>query len=107
MDGWREGGMDGWRKPNHMRSQIGGPKIMRPVALRRLWGDFHSVAKQASFNVVFGADFRRFWKPKWTPKVAFRAIFFDVIFEYAFASIFPGFFEAPNRKSSNFHYEKP
>ena len=37
------------RRPNHMRSQIGRPKAMAPVKLRRLASGFHSVAKQASF----------------------------------------------------------
>ena len=45
-----------------MRSQIGGPKAMPPVNLRRLAGDFHSVAKQASFNVAFGVDLEGFWE---------------------------------------------
>ena len=37
------------RRPNHMRSQIGRPKAMPPVNLRRLAGGLHSVAKRASF----------------------------------------------------------
>ena len=41
------------RRPNHMRSLFGNPKAMAPVDLRRLPGDLHSVAKQASFNVAF------------------------------------------------------
>ena len=43
-----------------MRSQIGRPKAMTPVKLRRLAGGFHSVAKQALFNIAFGVDLARF-----------------------------------------------
>ena len=81
-----------------MGSHIGSPKAMPPVDLRRGWGDFHSVAKQASFNVAFETDFRRFRKPKWTPKVDFRGFFFDVILECVFVSNFNRFSEAPTRK---------
>ena len=98
MDGW----MDGWRRPNHMRSQIDGPKAMGPVSLRRLPGDLHSVAKQASFNIAFGTDFRGFLKPKWTSKFDFRAFFFDVIFESVLTSKFYRILEARNQKNSNF-----
>ena len=66
-----------------MRSQIGGPKAMPPVSLRRLPGGFHSVAKQASFNVAVGTDFRGTRRPKWTPKVDLRA-FFSMLFWNAF-----------------------
>ena len=55
------------RRPNHMPSQIGGPKAMRPVSLRRLPGELHSVAKQGSFETPFfgvpgqlWSDFGRF-----------------------------------------------
>ena len=75
MNGWMDGWMDGWRRPNHMRSQIGGPKAMPPVNLRRLAGDLHSVAKQASFNIAlrsnfkgFGVDFSRFCDAKMDAK---------------------------------------
>ena len=93
------------RRPNHMRSQIGGPKAMRPVALRRLPGDFHSVAKQASFNIAFGVDLEGFWRPRWAPKFEFRALFFDIIFECVFASLLVRFLEALNVKNSNFPEE--
>ena len=94
--------MDGWRRPNHMRSQIGSPKAMRPVNFRRGVREFHSVAKQASFYVALGTDFRGFRRPNWTPKVDFRAFFFDVISECVFVSNFNRFWEAPNSKNSNF-----
>ena len=85
-----------------MRSLFGNPKAVRPVNLRRGAGEFHSVAKQASFNVAFGTDFRRFRKPKWTPKVDVRAFFFNVIFESFFTSNFGRFLEDQNQKNSNF-----
>ena len=53
------------RRPNHMRSQIGGPKIMGPVNFRRLPGGFHSVAKQASFCIALRSDFSWFWSDFW------------------------------------------
>ena len=98
MDGW----MDGWRRPNHMRSQIGGPKAMRPVAFRRLPGGFHSVGKQASFSIAFSNNFGGFGRPKSMPKFDFRAFFFDVIFESVLTSKFYRFLEARNQKNSNF-----
>ena len=64
-----------------MRSQIGGPKAMGPVGLRRLPGGFHSVAKQASFSIAFWSNFGGLGKPKSMPKFDFRAFFSDVIFE--------------------------
>ena len=60
--------MDGWRRPNHMRSHMDASQAMPPVNLRRFVGDFHSVAKQASFGVAFRSDFRGFWRTKWRPK---------------------------------------
>ena len=89
-----------------MGSHIGNPKAMRPVNFRRGAGDFHSVAKQALFNVAVGNDFRGFRGPKWIPQVDFRAIFCDVIFEQNFISKFGSFLEAPNQKNSNFPMEK-
>ena len=95
MDGW----MDGWRRPNHMRSQIGGPKAMGPVNLRRLAGEFHSVAKQASFEapifgvpVRFWSDFGRLSETKMEPRIdfldAFLQSFFRMRFGIDFWSIF-------------------
>ena len=86
--------MDGWRSPNHMRSQIGGPKVMRPVDFRRFLGNFHSVPKQASFDIAAGSDFGgvrsdfgRFWEAKIEPKSNFGRLFFDAFFECVSASI--------------------
>ena len=87
-----------------MRSQIGGPKAMRPVNFRRLVGKLHSVAKQASFNVAFKRDlkgfrrdFGRFWEAK-TKSIVARC-FCNVFFEGVFASILDGFFEARHLKN--------
>ena len=49
------------RRPNHMRSQIGGPKAMWPVNLRRFAGELHSVAKQAPSKTPFFRVPGRFW----------------------------------------------
>ena len=45
------------RRPNHLRSQIGSPKVVSPVGLRRGPGAFHSVAKQTPFRIAFRVDF--------------------------------------------------
>ena len=106
MDGW----MDGWRRPNHMRSPLDGLQTSTPVNLRRLPRGFHSVAKQASFNIAlprvfcgFGSNFGRFWEAKMDAEIDFPGIFFDVFFECVFASILDRFLEARNLKN----HEKP
>ena len=76
------------RRPNHMRSLFGNPKAMPPVNLRRLAGELHSLATQASFNVAFWSNFCGFGKPKSMPKFDFRAFFFDVVFESNLTSKF-------------------
>ena len=75
------------RRPIHMRSHIGNPKAMTPVDFRRGRGGFHSVAKQASFNIAFGADFKGFGTPKWRPKSMLEAYFFDAFSDCVLASI--------------------
>ena len=70
------------RRPNHMRSQIGSPKAMPPVDLRRLAGGFHSVAKQASFNIAFWSHFSGFGRPKSMPKFDLEP-FFSMTFSKA------------------------
>ena len=94
------------RRPNHMRSLLDASQTPTPVNFRRVAREFHSAAKQASFNIAFGTDFRGFLRPKWTSKFDFRAFFFDVIFEYVFTSNFGRFFEARNQKNSHFLQEK-
>ena len=89
-----------------MGSHIGSPKAMPPVNLRRLAGEFHSVAKQASFNIAFRVDLEGFGRPKSMPKFDFRAIFSDVIFERNFTSKFGSCLKVQNQKHSNFLLEK-
>ena len=64
-----------------MRSQIGSPKVVRPVDLRRVAGDFHSVAKQAPFRIAFRVDFGSENGPKIDEISSFGAL--------RFASAFP------------------
>ena len=64
------------RRPNHMRGPLDALQTPTPVALRRFPRGLHNVAKQASFNIVFGVDLESFGKPKSMPKFDFRAIFF-------------------------------
>ena len=94
------------RRPNHMRSLFDNPKAMGSVDLRRLPGGFHSVVKQASFNIAFGSNFGGFGKPKSMPKFDCRAFFSDVISEKEITSKFGPFLEARNQKNSNFLLEK-
>ena len=91
--------IDCLRRPNHMRSQIGGPKAMPPVGLRRLPGELHSIAKQASFSVAFRSDFKDFWNPKWRPKLDLGLIYFPAFSNTFFASTLGGFLEARNLKN--------
>ena len=81
-----------------MRSQIGGPKAMPPVDLRRLAGGLYNVANQVSFSIAFSSNFGGSGKPKSMPKFDFRAFFFDVIFENVLTSKFDRFLEAQNQK---------
>ena len=87
--------MDGWRRPNHMRSQIGGPKAMLPVNFRRLAGGFHSVAKQASFETNFFSIFFELWSILAGPKGSknrllrgFVSMFFSNVFWHRFFIVF-------------------
>ena len=72
------------RRPNHMQSHSRSPKVASPVSLRRLPGDFHSVAKQASFYIALGVHFQGFWEV-WGGQLGgenrFLRVFFDVFFE--------------------------
>ena len=91
--------MDGWRRPNHMLSQIGRPKAMPPVNFRRLPGGFHSVAKQASFHIASGRDFKgfrrdfgRFWEAKMEAKIYFCEMILPCFFRKRFGIDFGWFF---------------
>ena len=63
-----------------MRSHLDALQAMQPVNTRRGPREFHSVAKQASFYIAFGAHFQGFWKAKWLPKFDFRGFFFRCYF---------------------------
>ena len=88
-----------------MHSHLDALQAMRPVGLRRLASEVHSVAKQASFYIALGTHFQGFWSAKWLPKFDFWGFFFDVIFHCVWASNFGRFFEAPNQKNSDFPRE--
>ena len=91
MDGWMDGCMhacmDGWRRPNHMHSHLDALQTMPSVNFRRGAGEFHSVAKRASFNIAlqgvllgFRKGLRRFWEAKMEAKIDFFDVFSDVFF---------------------------
>ena len=50
------------RRPNHMHSHLDALQAMRPVSLRRVASEVHSVAKQALFYIAFGVHFQGFWE---------------------------------------------
>ena len=52
-------------RPYHMQSQFRSPEVATSVDLRRLAGDLHSVAKQASFNIAFEVDLEGFGRATW------------------------------------------
>ena len=80
-----------------MRSLFGSPKAMRPVNLRRLPGELHSVAKQASFETQFFSSFGRFGGDSGGPKGGknqlLRGFLSMFLFECVLASLFHCFFE--------------
>ena len=82
-------------RPNHMPSLLDALQTTTSVDFRRLLGSFHSVAKQASFNIAFGADFKGFGTPKWRPKSMLEAYFFDAFSDCVLASILIRVWEAP------------
>ena len=93
-------------RPNHMLSPRDSRKPPRLAKLRRDPGDFHSVAKQASFGVAsrrdlkgFWKDFGKFGKAKRRPKSIFARCFCNVFFEGVLALILDGFLEARTPKN--------
>ena len=99
--------MDGWRRPNHMPSHLDAIQTMVSVDLRRLPGEFHSVAKQASFNVAspsdfggFGSDFGRFWEAKMEAKIDFLKLFLPSFFRLRFGIDFGSFFGGSSHEKS-------
>ena len=96
-------------RPNHTSNQIDSPKPPGLANFGRVAGEFHSVAKQASFRVAlrsdfegFWSDFERFWEAKMDAKINFWDVFLNVFLDCVFASIFDSFFEVRNLKNSNF-----
>ena len=90
MDGW----VDGWTRPNHMRSPLDALQTPTPVALRRFARDFHSVAKQASFETLFiraSIGFwrvsGRFWEVQMEVKINTWEIFRDAFAERVVESV--------------------
>ena len=67
------------RRPNHMRSPLDALQTPTPVTFRRFPRDFHSVAKQASFETAFVRVPIRFWidfgRSKWKQKSIFGRFF--------------------------------
>ena len=97
------------RRPNHMPSHLDALQTMRSVDFRRVAGEFHSVAKQASLSIAFRKDFGGFWEDfgraleaKIDAKTNFLDVFFYVVFECVFVSILRRFLEARNLKNINF-----
>ena len=87
MDGW----MDGWRRPNHMRSHLDALQTPAPVDFRRFAGEVHSIAKQASFSVAFwsdfegfGSDFGSLWEAKMDANIDFWEVILQCFFRMRF-----------------------
>ena len=67
-----------------MHSHLDALQAMRPVALRRVASEVHSVAKQASFYIALGVHFQGFWEVEGSQlggENRFLRVFFDVFFE--------------------------
>ena len=83
------------RRPNHMHSHLDALQAMPPVGLRRLPSGFHSVAKQASLYIAFGANFQglsEVWGGQLGGENRFLRVFFDVFFEVDVGADFLSFF---------------
>ena len=88
------------RRPNHMRSTLDALQTPIPVSFRRLARDFHSVAKQASFEmpfvrvpIGFWGVFGRFWDSQVEVKIDFWEVFRNAFAERVVESIFLRFFK--------------
>ena len=87
--------MDGWRRPNHMRSLLDALQTPTPVSFRRLPREFHSVAKQASFETLFirapigfWRVLGRFWEVQMEVKIHIWEVFRDAFAERVVESVF-------------------
>ena len=83
--------MDGWRRPNHMRSHLDALQTPAPVNFRRVAGEVHSIAKQASFSVAFwsdfegfGSDFGMLWEAKMDASIDFWEVILQCLFRMRF-----------------------
>ena len=63
-----------------MHSHLDALQAMTPVGLRRVASEAHSVAKQASFYIAFGAHFQGFWEV-WGGQLGGENRFLRVFFE--------------------------
>ena len=84
-----------------MHSHLDALQAMAPVNFRRVPSDFHSVAKQASFNIALGIYFQGFWEV-WGSQLGgenrFLRICFDVFFEVDVGIDFLSFFRGSKRE---------
>ena len=92
-----------------MPSHLDALQTTAPVNFRRGPGELHSVAKYALFHFAFQTDFggfRRKWECFWEglgdQNGRQNQFFGNVLSKCVSASIFGGFFKAPNLKNSNF-----
>ena len=84
-----------------MHSHLDALQAMGPVNFRRGARDSHSVAKQASFYMAFGAHFQGFGKAEWPPNSIFKTFFLTLFFTAFEHPIFP-----PNQKNIDLPYGK-
>ena len=73
-----------------MSNQIDSPKAPTLADLRRLAGEFHSVAKQALFRIAFRVDFGAQNPPKIDEISSFEALRFTSEFQAVKLVIFGG-----------------
>ena len=90
-----------------MPSHLEGLQMMRSVASRRLPGELHSAAKQASFPVALWSDFSRFWsdferswEAKMDAKIDFWEVFWRCFFRIRSGIDFGSFFRGSNLEKS-------
>ena len=98
---------DRLRRPNHMRSHLDELQTTTSVDLRRVPGNFHSVAKQASFPVAlwsdfsrFWSDFDKFWEAEMDAIIGFWEIFWRCFFRMRSGIDFGSFFRGSNLEKS-------
>ena len=92
--------MDGWRRPNHMRSPLDGLQTPTPVNLQRFARGLHSVAKPDAFETPFirvpsrfWRDLGRFWEAQMEVKIYIWEAFRDAFVERVVESFLKLFFQ--------------